>query len=101
MPKVQNECIQGTTEPQLTAIGVMGTPPSYMALLEEFDSDCEPPPQQQEPTPVDNNATQRELLQALSMAQKDALLLVAMQDYPAVAAHAATLTDQSSTAQVA
>ena len=66
MPKqVQNECIQGTTEPpQLTAIGVMDTHPSYMALLEEFDSDCEPPPQQQEPTPVDDNSATllRELL---------------------------------------
>lgn len=79
--------------------GPPATSGSYLALLshEEVDSDCDaqlpllPAESSSERTNVSSSAAEgaaRELLSALSTAQKDALLLTVLRDYPEVAAQA-------------
>ena len=77
--------------------GPPATSGSYLALLEEVDSDCDahlpslPAESSSERTNVSSSAAEgaaRELLGALSTAQKDALLLTVLRDYPEVAAQA-------------
>ena len=85
-----------------TGDATVGEPPpspSYLSLLEQLDSDCEPSQPQDESIPATpDNAAARELLAALSAAQKDALLLAALRDDPAVAAQAKALLGKASTA---
>ena len=95
-PEPEAEPEPGTGD---ATVGEPPPSPSYLSLLEQLDSDCEPsqPPDENLPATPDDAAA-RELLAALSAAQKDALLLAALRDDPAVAAQAKALLGKASAA---